>query len=115
MQTEDGTVHRVSIGSDFSRFPFGRKPEHGPFSGEAFRTTHLVPFLRDGQVIEVVLDGARGLSPSFLEEAFGGLVRDGFAESFLLNHIKVVSVSDPSYVAEVWGYIKDAMKHKKSQ
>jgi hypothetical protein len=98
----------VSIASDFNEFPFGRKPEHGPHSGERFRKEYLEPALQRGEHIEISLDGARGLSPSFLEEAFGGLVRAGFGADYVLQHIRIISEGDPSYIAEIESYVRDA-------
>lgn len=49
------------------------------FSGEDFRDTVLVPlylsYRVSGQTVRFVLDGTYGYPISFLEEAFGGLVR----------------------------------------
>ena len=59
------------------RFPFpaGRHRDDGPQSGEAFREDVLVPALREADVLVLDLDGIPGLPSSFLDEAFGGLVR----------------------------------------
>jgi hypothetical protein len=56
----------------------GRHISDGPFSGEQFRDRFLVPALtraaKTSDKVVVILDGTRYLS-SFLDEAFGGLVR----------------------------------------
>lgn len=67
------------VAEQFSRFPGGRYKSDGPGSGEAFRDDFLVPELgramaADG-ILVLVLDGVAGLPTSFLEEAFGGLLR----------------------------------------
>lgn len=59
----------------FSLTPGGRYRSEGEFSGEEFREDHLVPVLDSGADIEVDLDGPVGVTSSFLEEVFGGLVR----------------------------------------
>ena len=64
----------IVIARDFSDTPGGRYQKFGPASGEAFRD-ELVKHLVNGEAIEVVLDGTEGYGSSFLEEAFGGLVR----------------------------------------
>jgi hypothetical protein len=69
------TAQYLSIAKDFSRFPSGRFRSDGPHSGEAFREDFLVPRLKDSAGLLVNLDGVAGLPSSFLEEAFGGLVR----------------------------------------
>lgn len=99
------------LAQQFSRYPFGRFTTHGPASGERFRDEVLVPALRAGEAIEVSLDGAKGLGPSFLEEAFGGLVRAGFTPAEIERLISVRSVDDPSYLAEIRSYIAEAAAH----
>ena len=98
----------ISIAKDFSRYPAGRFVDDGPFPGETFRKKLLVPALRDRKSVIVKLDGTPGYGSSFLEEAFGGLVR---LEGFNLNDLKAklsVEHRDQSIVDEVWGYIEKA-------
>jgi hypothetical protein len=100
---------RIKLADEFSAFPFGRFAQHGPYNGERFRKEFLVPALKAGDVVEVDLAGAKGLSPSFLEEAFGGLVRrEGFDRADMLARIRVLSERDPSFVTRVNGYISAA-------
>lgn len=68
-------VMTIKIGSAFSRFPGPRYRRQGPNSGEQLRETILVPALRGSRKIFVDLDGTAGFGSSFLDEAFGGLVR----------------------------------------
>ncbi|WP_198578690.1 STAS-like domain-containing protein [Caulobacter hibisci] len=98
----------IRLAADFNPFPFGRYPSHGDWSGQRFREEWLVPALKKGEPVEVDLDGARGLSPSFLEEAFGGLVRVGFATKDLLGRIHIKSDRDPSFIDTIESYIRDA-------
>lgn len=98
----------IRLAADFNPFPFGRYPSHGDWNGQRFRDEWLVPALRDGDDVEVDLDGARGLSPSFLEEAFGGLVRVGFPAKDLTMRLRIKSDRDPSFVDTIKGYIQDA-------
>lgn len=80
----------IDVGRDFSRFPAGRLRSDGRYSGERFREEFLVPALRKGGRVTVDLDGAVGYGPSFLEEAFGGLVRkEGFEKDDLLARLKI--------------------------
>lgn len=85
----------INIAKDFSAYPAGRDENDGPFNGTKFREEFLVPKIReavenpDGKVV-VVLDGVRSFGSSFLEEAFGGLVRvHGFSQRDLDRVIEV--------------------------
>ena len=98
----------IRLATEFSRFPFGRYRSQGGFSGEAFRDDVLLPLLRSGEHIVVDLDGTSGLSPSFLEEAFGGLVRAGFTPEDIIGRVTIASDEDPSYIDEVRGYVQEA-------
>ena len=66
----------ISIAKDFSRYPAGRFRLDGEWSGQRFREEHLVPALRDFDRVTVALNGIAGVASSFLDEAFGGLVRE---------------------------------------
>ncbi len=86
-------TYTIEVARDFSRFPGGRYISDGRFSGEEFRDRLLVPALNSGQKVRVVLDDVAGLPASFLEEAFGGLVRMGYSEDEILDRIQFVSNS----------------------
>lgn len=96
----------IYIEKDFSRYPAGRFKADGPYSGERFREELLIPALKncEGKVI-VEFDGARGLGSSFLEEAFGGLVRAGFGATELRDRLDM-RCRDKSLTEEVLNYIK---------
>jgi hypothetical protein len=68
--------HVVNVAREFSRTPGGRYNSDGPASGQQFREKLLVPMLQQNDRIVIELDGARGYPSSFLEEAFGGLIRE---------------------------------------
>lgn len=100
----------VKIASDFTRFPSGRYKKGGSTSGEAFRERFLEKPLREGQVVRVDFDGTIGYGSSFLEEAFGGVVRAlNVPSEFVLDHLQLVS-TDPSIAEEVRQYIVEAGK-----
>jgi hypothetical protein len=95
----------VNIGKKFSRFPSGRTPDDSAYSGLSFREKHLTPYLKDKKFVQIEFDDAISYGSSFLEEAFGGLVREaGFAKAFLRQHLKLKSY-DRSLIDEVWSYI----------
>lgn len=85
----------ISIAEDFSPFPGGRFREDGPFNGTTFREEFLVKPLRDGKHVVVSFDGVAGFGSSFLEEAFGGLVRDcHFSKEVLAKKLEIVCEED---------------------
>jgi hypothetical protein len=92
----------INVAEQFSRYPGGRFRAMGPFSGEEFRDDMLIPALRaamassSGPVV-VVLDGAVGYPASFLEEAFGGLVRKKAFSPSELRQLLQVQTRDPRY------------------
>lgn len=98
----------INIAREFSRYPAGRYKSDGPYSGERFREEFLVPALSAGtDTVVIELDGARGLGSSFLEESFGGLVRNGHSPQELLNRLKLIS-EDVSLLEEIKSYILEA-------
>lgn len=98
----------ISVAADFSPSPAGRYKGDGPFPGEVFRDKLLVPAVNNNDVVTVDLDGTDGYGSSFLEEAFGGLVRKGFSETVLQQKLKLKS-SRKSYEVRVWNYIHGAV------
>ncbi|WP_446830176.1 STAS-like domain-containing protein [Candidatus Foliamicus sp.] len=89
-----GKITKISIAEVFSMYPAGRFRQDGKYNGTEFRDTHLVPRLRDltgSDRLEVSLDGVAGVGSSFLEEAFGGLVRAGYRKEFLQRHLQVTA------------------------
>lgn len=96
----------IKIAEEFSRYPAGRHMTDGPFSGEYFRKKFLEPALNNDAVV-VVMDGARGYGSSFLEEAFGGLVRLGYAKALLKSKLKI-EATNRSLETEIFDYIEKA-------
>lgn len=106
------TVKEISIARDFSPSPAGRFLTDGPFPGEKFRDECLMPAIAKNDQVSVDLDGTDGYGSSFLEEAFGGLVRKGFTLSELQRKLTVRS-SRTSYKLRVWQYISEAATSRK--
>ena len=103
--TQQLSSAHISIARDYSSVPAGRFKEDGPFSGQRFREEMLLPALRSATTVTVDLDGVEGYGSSFLEEAFGGLVRvDGFTDTELRNRL-LIQTNDPAWLQEVWTYI----------
>jgi hypothetical protein len=105
-------MRSVSIARDFSSTPGGRFNRDGPFSGEAFRTRYLEPAIDAGETIEIDLDHVAGLPSSFLEEAFGGLLRTRAGLSAVVRKSVIVRAAEPDlqpYVALINRYMDEAM------
>lgn len=105
-------VHTIDM-KQFSRTPFGRYTKDGTGNGTAFREKFLYGPMSDPHVDRVVvkLDSvAPGYEygSSFLEEAFGGLVRVNRLDSkMVLNKLKI-DTAFPDYVLEIRSYIEEA-------
>jgi hypothetical protein len=96
----------INVARDFSRYPSGRYRADSRFSGQRFRDDFIIPALQNNDKVIVELDGTLGYGSSFLDEAFGGLVRLGlFAKEALLSKI-VLRTNDPILRAEVMGYLR---------
>lgn len=93
----------IDIARDFSRSPAGRFISDGPNSGERFRRDFLVPGMSKHERLVINLDGTRGIGSSFLEEAFGGLMRLGYQASDLMRKF-VFQTKDPSLESEIRSY-----------
>jgi STAS-like domain of unknown function (DUF4325) len=111
-ESEAGQAMKIHVSRDFSDVPAGRYRSDGPFSGEAFREDHLWPALRSHEQVSVDLDGTEGYGSSFLEEAFGGLVRKGYLSGDELHKRLDIQSSDPSFVKEIFSYIDAASKSR---
>ena len=83
-----------SVAREFTDTPGPRYRKQGKFSGEEFRELFLEPlfkqYMLSGTKIEIDLDGVYGYPTSFLEEAFGGLVRK-YHKHGILKRLKIVA------------------------
>ena len=106
--------HTIDIGREFSRYPAGRTAKDGDYSGQVFLKKFLIPALTKGSNVKILLDSALSYGSSFLEEAFGGLIRDEIItpEEFY-SRVEFVS-SDEYLLAEVASYVKDATERLRS-
>lgn len=100
--------------ADFSKFPAGRDEDDGPFNGTKFRREVLVPAITkalatSGEIVEVCLDGVLSFGSSFLEEAFGGLVRVERLDPRAVARVIQVRASRPVYQT----YKRQIEKHLK--
>ena len=79
-----------------------------PKKNQLFREKFLRPAFQLEGPIKIILDGARGYGSSFLEEAFGGLVREGFSSEDIIKRTTFVS-KDPTLVMEIEDYLRHAL------
>jgi STAS-like domain of unknown function (DUF4325) len=103
----------LKIASDFSTAPGPRRKTEGGYSGEEFRQDILLPKLLEAiekhSDLTVDLDGTAGYGTSFLEESFGGLIRENHLTLATLNKtLKIVSLEEPDLEAEIREYMRDA-------
>ena len=101
-------ITTIRVAREFSRFPAGRFVQDGPFSGELFRRKFLEPAFRMAEKVVVDLDGARGYGSSFLEEAFGGLVRLGIPKHDVKGKLEI-QATNSSLKVEILDYIDKAV------
>jgi hypothetical protein len=102
----------ISIARDFARSPSGRYRTDGPNSGERFREDFLYPELQKGPVV-VDLDGVLTLGSSFLDEAFGGLVREKGMTPAQLRSVLSIRSRLETYANRIWSYIEDPRNRKR--
>lgn len=73
----------INIVRDFHPNPYGRYKEDGKGAGVYFRPT-LAKALRENDAVNVVLTGYNRYGRSFIDEVFGGLIREeGFTKAEL--------------------------------
>ena len=55
------------------------------------------------------------MGTSFLEEVFGGLIREEhIAYEDLRKYLDFISNEEPDLIDEIWGYIEDAHQNEKA-
>ena len=114
--------HRISVATQFSKRPMGRHLRDGRFSGEAFREQVLLPEFNllinesEGKPFELIIDftDVTMTGSSFLEEAFGGLIRNHEIDSDLFKRSLVIYSPRRSSLSEIiFEYIDSAIEEKK--
>lgn len=86
---------------DFTDYPGPRFISQGNYSGELFFKEKLLPgfnkALESNCKLVVNLDGTFGYASSFLDEAFGRLVRE-FGKEKVENTLEIISEEDNSWI-----------------
>jgi hypothetical protein len=108
---------KIKIASDFTTAPGPRHVSEGKFSGEQFRVDLLLPKVMEASKLKcpltIDLDGTSGFGTSFLEESFGGLIRENNLSLADLNAIlRFKSDDEPDLLDEIKEYMEDAEKEK---
>ncbi len=85
----------IDVGTEFYPRPMGRKIADGQHSGEAFRVQFLMPFFQSltgenkNKILVLNFNNVSMAGSSFLEEAFGGLVRSGINKDLIKKHLLI--------------------------
>jgi len=110
---DTGTTKTIVVAKEFSTTPMGRDEQDGKYNGTKFRESFLIPAITNSDIeqVNVDLNNLLVTGSSFLEEAFGGLVRSGIDEKDL-SKLKIISDRE-DLIIEVEDYIKDALSAKK--
>ena len=108
---------KLIVVNDFSSTPGPRYEHEGNFSGEIFRNSYLEPKLKEAIDKEtklfIDLDGTAGYGTSFLEESFGGLIREnGYTKQDILEHIELKSEEEEYLIDDIKEYLKEAQNEK---
>ena len=108
----------IKVKRDFSQTPGPRYIDEGEFSGELFRKDFLFKEVSDAisqnYKLLIDLDGTAGYGTSFLEETFGGLIREnGLKYEDIVSHIEIKSVDEDYLIEDIQQYLKDARDGKK--
>lgn len=105
----------IEIAKDFSPYPAGRDEGDGPFHGQKFRKEILLPkfneALQKRVMLVVHLLGVKSFGSSFLEESFGGLIRNEHVnKADLKRHLKIVEGAPENlrYKTAIERYIRQA-------
>lgn len=99
---------KIDVAADFSRTPGPRYRSEGSWSGQQFREDFLEGPIGKGESLEIDLDGPVGFTTSFLEEAFGGLVRHFGAR--VASLLTFVAETKPHRIAKAQYYVLRAVK-----
>ena len=108
----------INVAKDFTETPGARYKTQGAFSGEEFRDNILYPkfieSINNGEKLIVDLDGGYGYGSSFLEEAFGGLVRKLKKEKNRhykeVKNIEIISNDNIVWIDKIQTYIDEEIK-----
>ena len=89
--------------------PFGRYEIDGEGNGEEYRKKYIVPELKEGNTLEIHLDGINyEYGSSFLVEAFANIIRkEGFSYDEFMEKIQFKSVHE-DWLEDLYSFIEEA-------
>ncbi|MBJ8442217.1 STAS-like domain-containing protein [Acinetobacter junii] len=109
-------VYYIDIAEKFSDSPSGRYVDDGDFCGEIFLKEYLLPNIHKYKKIVLDFSNVLGYGSSFLEEAFGGLVREtGMSKAEFESHVEIKSANDPFLLEEINGYVDEQLVREKDE
>lgn len=77
--------------ADYTDMPIGRNSLDGPKNGLDYLENHVLKALDKYEFVTIDFNGTLGTTPSFLEEVFGGLVRNRYiTRDELKRRVKVL-------------------------
>lgn len=105
---------KISVANDFHKRPAGRYSSDGKYSGERFREEFLIPQLKavieQKEKLVIDFEDVSISASSFLEEAFGGLVRLKYFTAEQLKKSLEINSSRKTISEEIWRFIDDASR-----
>lgn len=107
-------IEKIRV-ADFSPVPFGRYPTDGNFSGQRFRRERLKNAFQNSknEKIQVDFNGIVPVGSSFLDESFGGLIRDeGMSFEEIWERLEIIS-DFPIYEIQIKNILQDAEEELK--
>lgn len=119
----------INVGKDFTKRPMGRYASDGNSSGEAFYTNHLIPKLKalmehnknfpdDRQKLIVDFGSVQMCGGSWIEEAFGGAIRNSDVRPVELFDLIEVKLDGRKYLENiaknVYGDIADEQQRQRN-
>lgn len=99
----------ISIRKDYTKLPGGRKIKDGKGSGEGFKElikSRLVNGTNTPLLID--LDDTPGFESSFLDEAFGGLIRDQIVPVGWFSQFVTLKSSNEFLKKKILQYVLEA-------
>lgn len=103
-------MHTIRV-RDFSKFPGGRFKRFGTHSGEEFRESVLLKALQSSdEKLEIDLSEIFTYQPSFLDEAFAGLIKLGIisADEFKRKFTFKADRANKPYIDMIMRYVNEA-------
>lgn len=104
-----------SIANSFSKYPAGRFKTDGDYSGERLREI-IELMLRESDSVVIDITGTEGFGSSFLEEAFGGLIRDGWSLEDMEAKLEIKADDTTEFYKRlIRGYLKEESERCKKK